>query len=321
MSPRVILRAVLRDPGGRIGAATLAILSFFAIFADWIASDVPVYVHHEGSSYVLPAVTRPDRFHDQKADDIRASLDPNDVAVWAIVQAGPDVTTTSPPLSGASSSHLLGTDAFGRDVFARLLHGTRASLALGAIVALLSVLLGLGLGAVAGALGGIWDSLIERLVEIAGVFPAVVAVALVRALERRPSLVSLVVVIVAVNGANIARLARVLVLRCLAEDWAMAARATGASSTRIVLRHLAPHLVPALCVAGVLATGSVILTETSLSFLDLGVPSKIATWGEMLGEVRWGAGPRILLPPIVAMGLTVGSLYLVADAIRKTFEV
>ena len=224
-------------------------------------------------------------------------------------------------MAGASADHLLGIDAFGRDVFARLLHGARASLALGAVAALLSLVVGLFLGGVAGALGGVWDSLIERFVEVVGVFPAVVVVALVRALERRPSLLSLLLVIAAVNAANIARLVRVLVLRSLAEEWAVAAQATGASPLRIAFRHLTPHLAPALSIACVMAVGSVILTETSLSFLDLGVPSQIATWGEMLGEIRWGAGARIVAPPILALGLTVGALYLIADAIRKTFEV
>jgi peptide/nickel transport system permease protein len=237
------------------------------------------------------------------------------------VRVGPTTVGQSPPLSGASAAHPLGTDAFGRDVFARLVHGTRASLALGLAVALLSLASGVVLGCTAGALGGIWDSLVERSVEVVGVLPSVVAVALVRALERRPSLLSLVVVVAAVNGASIARLVRGLVLRCLAEEWAVAARATGASPLRIAFRHLAPHLLPALAVATVLALGSVVLTETSLSFLDLGIPSKTASWGEMLGEIRWGAGTLILLPPIVALALTLGALYLVADAIGSAFEV
>ena len=318
---REFLGRLLGNRRAQIGAIALSVLAFFSIFADWIASDVPIYLRYQGSSYVLPAITRPDRFRDMTADQIKATFGPDDAALWPLLRVGPEVPTTDPPMRAASLSHLLGTDAFGRDVFARLLHGTRVSLALGATVGALSLFIGFGLGGVAGALGGVWNSLIERLVEIVGVFPAVVAVALVRALERRPSLLSLIVVIAAVNGANIARLTRVLVLRSLAEEWAVAAQATGASPLRIAFRHLAPHLAPALAIAGVLAVGSVILTETSLSFLDLGVPSKVATWGEMLGEIRWGAGARILLPPIVALALTVGALYLIADAIRKTFEV
>jgi len=316
-----LFRKLLRQRRGHVGALVLTVLALFAIFAEWIASDVPVYLRSHGTSYFLPAITRSERFGTMTADEIAAALGPDDLAIWPLVRVGPTTVGASPPLAGTSAAHLLGTDAFGRDVFARLVHGTRASLALGAIVALLSLVSGLTLGGIAGALGGIWDSLVERFVEVVGVFPAVVAVALVRALERRPSLLSLVIVIAAVNGASIARLVRGLVLRSLAEEWAIAAKATGASPLRIAFRHLAPHLAPALSISAVLALGSVVLTETSLSFLDLGIPSKIASWGEMLGEIRWGAGMRILLPPIIALGSTVGALYLIADAIRKTFEV
>jgi len=316
MTGRDLARKLFANRRCQLGAAVLSIIAFFSIFADWIASDVPVFVHSAGTSYVLPAITHPDRFHDMRAAQIEDSLGPGHVAIWPILRIGPDTSTR-----GEAGMHLLGTDAFGRDVFARLLHGTRASLGLGIVVVFLSLVFGITMGCLGGALGGVWDSAIERLVEVVGVFPAVVAVALVRALEHQPSLLSLVVVIAAINAANIARLSRVLVLRCLAEEWAVAARATGATPLRIAFRHLAPHLAPALAIAAVAALGSVVLTETSLSFLDLGVPSKIATWGEMLGEVRWGAGPRVLLPPVLTLGLTLGALYLVADAIRKTFEV
>jgi peptide/nickel transport system permease protein len=312
---------LLSNRRGRTGAMLLAIIAFFAVFADWIAADAPVFLYQEGHSFVLPAVTSADRFRARRADEIASSLESGDFALWPLFRAGPSSSAAGAPMATASTSHPLGTDAFGRDVLARLIHGARASLFLGMVVALLSLALGLTLGSLAGALGGMWDAVIERFVEVVGVFPAVVAVALVRALERRPSLWSLVIVMAAVNAANVARLTRVLVLRSLAEEWALAAVAIGAAPLRIAFRHLAPHLAAPLAVSAVLAVGSVVLTETSLSFLDLGLPSQIASWGEMLGEVRWGAGPRILLPAIFALGVTVGALYLVADAIRKTFEV
>jgi peptide/nickel transport system permease protein len=318
---RELFGKLLRNRRGQIGALLLSLIAFFAIFAEWIASDVPLFVRYHGSSYVLPAIIHPDRFRDLRADQISASLGPDDLAIWPVFRMGPSTVTTSPPMSGPSPGHPLGTDAFGRDVFARLIHGTRTSLALGALVSLLSVLAGYALGSLAGTLGGIWDSLIERLVEIVGVFPAVVAIALVRALERRPSLLSLVVVIAAIKWAEIARLTRVLVLRLLAEDWAVAARAAGASPARIAFSHITPHLMAPLAISAAFAVASVALTETSLSFLDLGVPATVASWGEMLGEIRWGAGARIVLPPILALGSMLGALYMIADAIRKTFEV
>jgi peptide/nickel transport system permease protein len=321
MNRRELLIKLLRNRRGQIGALIISVIAFFAIFSEWVVSDQPIYVRYQGSAYLLPAITHAQPFADLRADQIAASLGPDDFAVWPPFRVGPRASTTAPPLSGPSADHLLGTDAFGRDVFARLVHGTRTSLSLGALVAFLAVAFGYALGALAGALGGLWDGAVERMVEIIGVFPAVLAVALVRALERRPSILSLVIVITAVKWAEIARLVRLHVLRALAEDWALAAKASGASPARIAFGHITPHLMAPIAVSAVFAVASAVLTETSLSFLDLGVPSSFASWGEMLGEVRWGAGLRILLPPIFALGLTLGGLYLIADAIRKTFEV
>ena len=210
----------------QLGALLFAILAFFSIFAEWIACDVPLFATYQGRSHVLPAITEPALFAEMQADQIAEVLAPTDIAVWPILRVGPRAVSAE-PMSAPSRGHLLGTDAFGRDVFARLVHGARTSLFLGAAVAAFALLAGFTLGSLGGALGGLWDSLIERLVEIVGVFPAVVAVALVRSLERRPSLLSLVLVMGAIKWAEMARLTRVLVLRSMAEDWALAAREHG----------------------------------------------------------------------------------------------
>ncbi|HKQ70899.1 MAG TPA: ABC transporter permease [Polyangiaceae bacterium] len=310
----------LRLKRARFGSLLLAVLAFVAVFADFFASDAPIVMTVEGNTYFLPAVTERERFGDRSIAEVAAMAEPDHAVVLPLLRVGPRGVAAGPPMAGPSLAHWLGTDAFGRDVLARVLHGTRVSLALGASVALMALVFGYVLGTLAGALGGVWDSAIERFVEIVGVFPAVVAVALVRALEQRPSLLSLVLVTAAVGGANIARLTRTLVLRALAEDWATAARALGASPARIAFVHVTPHLFAPLAVASVFAVASVALTETALSFLDLGVPATTVSWGEMLGEVRWGAGARILGPAVLALGLTLTALYLVADAIRKTFQ-
>ena len=306
--------------GWRLGVVVLAALGFFGIFAEWIAADLPVFVRYQGRSYVLPALTHEAPFDEgMGSEEIRALLGPDDRAVWPLLRWGP-LTETTTRMAGASAVHPLGTDAFGRDVLARLIYATRASLALGAVVAAAAVALGFVLGCFSGALGGVFQGLIERLVEIASVFPAVVAIALVRALEQRPSVTSLVLVVTAVQGATIARLTHVLVIRTLAEEFAIGAKAMGGSPLGIAFRHVTPHLVAPLAVATVFAMASTVLIETSLTFLDLGIPAKLASWGEMLGEVRWGAGPWIVVPPLLALCLTIGALYAMADALRRSFE-
>jgi ABC-type dipeptide/oligopeptide/nickel transport system permease subunit len=305
--------------GWRVGLVVLAALGFFGIFAEWIAADVPLFLEYQGSSYVLPALTHRGPFGESpRSDEIAAALGPADRALWPLSRWGPTTETTT-RMAGASTAHPLGTDAFGRDVLARLVYATRSSLALGATIAAAAVVLGLALGCFSGALGGVFQGLIERFVEIVSVFPAVIAVALVRALEQRPSVTSLVLVVIAVQGASIARLTHVLVIRTLAEEFATGARAMGASPLRIAFRHVTPHLVAPLAVAAVFAMASSVLIETSLTFLDLGVPARVASWGEMLGEIRWGAGPWIIVPPLLALAVTVGALYAMADALRRAF--
>ncbi|HMI84902.1 MAG TPA: ABC transporter permease [Polyangiaceae bacterium] len=305
--------------GWRLGLVVLGVLGFFGILAEWIAADVPVFLEYKGESYVLPALTHHGPFAEgARSDEIAAALGPGDRAVWPLFRWGP-MTETSSRMAGASGAHPLGTDAFGRDVLARLVYGTRASLALGTTIAVTAVLLGFVLGCFSGALGGVFQGLIERFVEIVSVFPAVVAIALVRALEQRPSVTSLVIVVTAVQGASIARLTHVLVIHTLAEEFAVGAKAMGASPLRIAFRHVAPHLVAPLAVAAVFAVASAVLIETSLTFLDLGVPPTLASWGEMLGEIRWGAGPWIIVPPFLALAATVGALYAMADAVRRAF--
>jgi peptide/nickel transport system permease protein len=306
--------------GWQWGLVVLAALGLFGVFAEWIAADLPVFLEHQGRAYLLPALTHRGPFAEgTRAEEILAALGPGDRAVWPLFRWGP-LTETTTRMAGASSEHLLGTDAFGRDVLARLIYATRASFALGATIAASAVAIGLVLGSLSAALGGVFQGLIERLVEIVSVFPAVVAIALVRALEQHPSVMSLVIVITAVQGASIARLTHVLVIRTLAEEFATAAKAMGASPLRIAFRHATPHLVAPLAVAAVFAMASAVLIETSLTFLDLGVPPKLASWGEMLGEIRWGAGPWIVVPPLLALGITIGALYAMADALRRAFE-
>jgi peptide/nickel transport system permease protein len=311
---------LLAHRGGRAGALLLSVVALLAIFAECLASDVPLLMTSRGTVYVLPAVTHPHRFQGLRAEQIARSLDAGDLAVWPLLRSGPSSVSADPPFSAASLRHPLGTDAFGRDVLARRLYGARTSLGLGLSVALLAALAGYALGALAGLRGGLWDSLIERMVEVVGVFPAVVAIALVRSLEPTPTLLSLFLVMTAVSWAEAARVSRLLVLRSLAEPWAAAAKALGVSPFRLAVRHFGPHLAPAVSVSAAFAVATVALTETSLSFLGLGVPASVVSWGEMLGEIRWGAGPRVLMPPLLALGAVLVALYLIADAVRTAAD-
>jgi peptide/nickel transport system permease protein len=320
MTARRALAKFLENRRGRLGVALLAMLAFVAVFADWIAGDAPVVLLSHRGVYVLPAVIEPARFAGKRADAIAAALAVDESALWPLWRSGPSTVTGEPPLAPASGAHPFGTDAFGRDVFARLVYGTRTALLLGLLVTAAALVLGCALGGLAGMKGGLWDSLIERMAEVIGVFPAVVVIALLRALEQGSSIWVLAAVVALVRWAEVARLTRVLVLRCLGHEWAVAALAGGASHFRVFWFQLLPHLAAPLLVSATFSLTAVVLTETSLSFLGLGVPAPTASWGEMLGEVRWGAGPRVLFPPAAALGVALASLYLIADAARKSLE-
>jgi ABC-type dipeptide/oligopeptide/nickel transport system permease subunit len=165
-----------------------------------------------------------------------------------------------------------------------------------------------------------WDGLLDRSTEVIGAFPTVVLIALIRAIEHRPSLTSLMLAVVLVRWTEAARLTRTLVLRTLSEEWLTAARAIGASPSGIVLRHVVPNVAAPLLVSFVFSVGAIVLTETSLSFLGLGAPAEVASWGEMLAETRWGAGPRLMVLPAFALALTVGALHLVAESLRQALD-
>jgi peptide/nickel transport system permease protein len=243
------------------------------------------------------------------------------LAVLAGWLAGPAARAPSTAvLARPSFGHLLGTDAFGRDVLAMLIAGARTALLLGFGVTLVSLVFGCALGALAGMRGGMWDALVERLIEIVGVFPAVILVALVRSLERAPSAGSLVLVVALVRWTEMARLVRTLVLECLAHDWALAARATGIGPVRLAVVHVGPHLVRPVLLSATLSMGAVVLLESALSFLGLGTVPGLASWGELLGQVQKGAGPWVVLPPAIALAATVGSFHVIAEAVRGHFS-
>ena len=160
-----------------------------------------------------------------------------------------------------------------------------------------------------------------RLVETVDTFPAIIVVALVRAIERQPSALSLVIAVSIVRWAEVARLVRAESLRVAAEDYVMAARALGASRARVFVRHVLPNAIGPVFVSSVFGIASIVLLECAISFLGMGAPTDVPTWGETLAEgAREPAHLRLVLLPGLLVLLTVGGSYLVADALRDAFD-
>ncbi len=224
---------------------------------------------------------------------------------------------------GPSSAHLLGTDQMGRDVLSRLLFGARVSLMVGAVTALITAALGTALGVFSGFTGGRLDSIIMRAADVFLSFPmlplAIVAVAIFG-----PGTFNIVLVASALMWPGLARIVRGQCLAIREADYVLAAQAAGASERWIMWRHLLPNVAAPIIVWTTLNVAQVIILESGLSFLGLGVQIPTPTWGNMLTDaqsLRVLEGlPWLWLPPGLMIFATVMSINLVGDGLRDVLD-
>ena len=188
-------------------------------------------------------------------------------------------------LAPPSAKHLLGTDEGGRDVLTRLLYGARVSLLIGVVPALLSLLLGAVLGVLAGYKGGLTDAVIMRIADVTLAFPSML-LAMVIMYSLGGGIMNVFLTLTLVNWANVARVVRAHTLRLKNSEFAEAARSIGVPGRRIMQRHILPNCLPSLLVLFTLNIPASILTESSLSFLGLGIQPPNASWGLMINAGR-----------------------------------
>ena len=220
-------------------------------------------------------------------------------------------------------NHPLGNDAAGRDVLGRLLIAARVSLAVGIVATLISVIIGTTVGLISGYMGGWLDNLLMRLVEMVMTFPTFFALLILVALIG-PSIYNIMIIIGVLGWTGKARLVRGQTLSLRGADFVMAARAIGAPDHRIVLRHILPGVVPYIIVSSTLSLAGAILTESSLSFLGLGVRIPTATWGNMMSAAQslfiLQNEPWIWAPPGLAIALTVVGVNFLGDGLRDALD-
>ena len=224
-------------------------------------------------------------------------------------------------LQGPSAAHWLGTDEFGRDIFARLIHGARVSLKVGIIAVAISIVCGGTLGALAGYYGGKLDNIIMRIMDIFLAVPSILlAIAIVSALG--PSILNLMVAISVSNIPRYARIVRASVLSIRDQEFVEAAKAIGASNARIIFRHIIPNSLAPVIVQGTLGVASAILSTAGLSFIGLGIQPPAPEWGSMLSGGRqylryaWW----VTTFPGVAIMITILSLNLLGDGLRDALD-
>jgi peptide/nickel transport system permease protein len=215
----------------------------------------------------------------------------------------------------------LGLDELGRDILARLAIGARVSLLVGLVVVSVSAMVGVLVGAVAGYRGGLVDDVLGRVMDVLLAFPGMLlAIALVAVLG--PSIGHVVMALGVIGWVGYARLVRGQVLRIREFDYVHAARALGASSHRILVRHVLPATFPVVTVQATLGMAGAVLAEASLSFLGLGVQPPTPSWGAMLdaGRSHLLDAPHLAIAPGAAIAFMVLSFNLAGDVLRDRLD-
>ena len=224
-------------------------------------------------------------------------------------------------LSPPSAAHLLGTDEGGRDVLTRLLYGARVSLLIGVVPALLSLILGAALGVMAGYRGGLLDAVIMRIADVTLAFPSML-LAMVIMYALGGGLMNVFLTLTLMNWANVARVVRAQTLSLKNGEFAEAARVIGVSRARIMRRHILPNCLPTLLVLFTLNIPASILTESSLSFLGLGIQAPNASWGLMinLGRQYLYSAPWLCFAPGGAIMLIVLSFNFLGNGLTDVLD-
>lgn len=293
--------------GGFISLIFILILIVQALIIPFIANDKPIFaISHEGdvSFPVLNqrSIHHPDRYQ---------------FSLYPPIQRSPSSNDLSRILEGSSWERPLGTDNQGRCNFIRILYGTRVSIAVGFISVGIALIIGTIIGAVAGYYGGKLDIVISRIIEIVMCFPSIFLILSIIAFVG-PGLFNIMVVIGLVGWTGIARLVRGEFLRIRNLDYIVATKALGFSDIRIIFKHILPNVLTPIFISATFGVAGAILTESTLSFLGLGVQPPTPSWGSMLnaGREYITLHPMMIFWPGLAIFLTVTAYNLLGDSLQ-----
>ncbi|MDP3791472.1 MAG: ABC transporter permease [Candidatus Omnitrophota bacterium] len=238
-----------------------------------------------------------------------------------IANHSPTVVDSKSVLTAPSKEHIFGTDRLGRDIFSRIVYGSRISLSIGFVAVGIAVLIGMVFGAVAGYYGGKLDNILMRLVDLMLCFPTIFLILAVIALLE-PSIFNIMVIIGATGWMGVARLVRAQVLTLKERDFVSAAKVMGANDTWIIFKHLIPNAIGPVLVSATLGVGGAILIESALSFLGIGVQPPTPSWGNILmdGRSTLGVAWWLTVFPGLFILFTVLSYNILGEALRDHLE-
>jgi len=318
---RIVWLQFKRDRLSLVSIVLLATLGLIALFAPFLAESRPIVMRYEGQWLLFPNLDI--RYEALENVDFRYwEPGPDDVAIYPPIPYSFDQSNLRERLAEPSAAHWLGTDDRGRDVMSRLIWGTRVSMSVGFVAMGIAVAIGVILGTLAGYYRGWVDGVIMRLIEIVVCFPTLVLVVVLVAFLP-PSIYNIMAVLGLFSWPNVARLVRGQFFRLTETDFAVAAKATGLTDSRIIFRHLLPNALAPVLVAATFGVAGAILLESALSFLGFGVPPPTASWGELLNQSRSyfqrGAWWLVMFPG-VAIFITVTAFNLVGDGLREAMD-
>jgi peptide/nickel transport system permease protein len=288
---RTVGRRLRQDRYGMTGLVVIALLMLIAWLAPVIANNRPIIMRWEDRT-LFPAVAQmvPLRWFVRYPQLANVSFDvvKHDRGVTLLmppIPFSPIATSLDDRLARPDHRHLLGADELGRDVLARIIHGTSVSMSVGIVAVGISLLIGLLVGALAGYYGGVADVVFSRVIEIVICFPFLFLILAVIAFLP-PSIYNTMIVIGITRWTDIARYTRGEFMRLKTHEFAQAARALGASDRKIIFRHILPNSLAPVLVTATFGIANAILIEAALSFLGLGTQPPTPSWGGLLASAR-----------------------------------
>ncbi len=309
------------------GLRIVAVLAVLALFADFLANDKPYYVRLDGESYFPIFIDYGTRLGMRQWPEPLLNVDFREVRRRAEVAYWPPIpyASTQVDIRGEifeppSRAHWLGSDRLGRDVAAGIIHGARISLTIGIVVVAIQATIGILLGGLAGYYGGWVDMLLSRLFEMMLGIPTFFLILTVAAILP-PSIYILMAILGLTGWVGISRIIRSEFLKVRAQEYVVAAKSLGGSDARVMLRHILPNAVAPVLVSMSFGVAGAILAESSLSFLGVGVPQHLVTWGSMLAVARANTFAWWLaIFPGFSIFLTVTAYNLLGDGLRDALD-